>query len=320
MNQRHKVAVIGLGSMGRNHARVLSSLEGAELAAVCDSETRRLISGPWHQLVDYRTLKFGELAYCVIATPTNSHLEIGQHILEHGVPILVEKPAASTSAEIDQFLSAAQRSSGRVVVGMIERFNRTVIEAQSLVRSGRMGRLLKIATRRIGPPPGRDMGVGVLTDLGIHDLDLVGWISGEDLANMQLRALSNIVSLYDDHVLVSARLTSGAIVSIEVSWISPIKRREIELIFSSGVVTLDLLSGEVAISELSEETIEWEAVQEFFGAGRVKKMVYGVKTVEPLVAEHQAVIKAIQTGNWANLPSLAESKNLLELIESAERF
>jgi predicted dehydrogenase len=129
---------------------------------------------------------------------------------------------------------------------MIERFNQTVIEAKRLLESKEFGKLLKVSTRRIGPPPGRDMGVGVLLDLGIHDLDLMQWITGEKLITRQSDFITRVVSPYDDLALVSGRLPSGALWHSEVSWLSPTKKRGLDLLFVSGAVSLDLLTGDGA--------------------------------------------------------------------------
>jgi predicted dehydrogenase len=316
--ERLPVAVIGLGSMGRNHVRVLSSLAEVELIAVCDSDPKRLISGKWMQVTDYRDARASDFAYCVVATPTLTHLEVCKHFLSEGVPVLLEKPAASTADEVRELIATRTEHAGHVSVGMIERFNRTAQEARNLVMSKQMGSLLKMSMCRVGPPPGRDMGVGVLTDLGIHDLDLARWITGSEVSGSQALAVSQVVSSHEDYVLLAGHLVGGAIISVELSWLHPLKQRSIEMLFTSGLARFDLLSGEVSLSELSGETIEWDAVREFFGTGRAKRMVYGVKTVEPLVVEHQSMVHAVRTGDWSNLPSLEESLRLLESLETME--
>jgi predicted dehydrogenase len=316
--ERLPVAVIGLGSMGRSHVRVLSSLAEVELVTVCDSDPKRLISGKWMQVTDYRDARASDFAYCVVATPTLTHLEVCKHFLSDGVPVLLEKPAASTADEVRELIATRTKHAGHVSVGMIERFNRTAQEARNLVMSKQMGSLLKMSMCRVGPPPGRDMGVGVLTDLGIHDLDLARWITGSEVSGSQALAVSQVVSSHEDYVLLAGHLVGGAIISVELSWLHPLKQRSIEMLFTSGLARFDLLSGEVSLSELSGETIEWDAVREFFGTGRAKRMVYGVKTVEPLVVEHQSMVHAVRTGEWSNLPSLEESLQLLESLETME--
>jgi UDP-N-acetylglucosamine 3-dehydrogenase len=315
MTETMRVAIIGLGSMGRNHLRVLSSINNVEVAAVSDVDPQRLVAGPWATHTDYRNLRLDVIDYVVVATPTPTHLEICRHFLEHGVPLLVEKPAASTSSEVAQLIAVRNANEANVAVGMIERFNGVAQEAKRLVGTGSMGRLLKISTRRVGPPPGREMGVGVLKDLAVHDLDLILWMTGLQINDLQMRSISDVVSCHDDLALIVGQLDGGVLTTTEVSWLSPIKRREIELLFSNGSAVLDLISGEVAIAELAEGAIEWDVVREFVGSGRSNKRVFSVKNVEPLVREHQAVLNAVRTGTWADVPSLDESFHLLNLIE-----
>jgi predicted dehydrogenase len=159
------------------------------------------------------------------------------------------------------------------------------------------------------------MGVGVLKDLAVHDLDLILWMTGMQIDTVEIRSISSVVTQYEDLALVVGQLGGGIMTTTEVSWLSPIKRREIELLFTNGSVALDLISGEVAIAELVEGAIEWDVVREFVGSGRSNKRVYSVKNVEPLVREHQAVLNAVRTGTWADVPSLDESFHLLNLIE-----
>jgi UDP-N-acetylglucosamine 3-dehydrogenase len=316
MTPKVRVAIVGLGSMGRNHLRVLLAMPEIEIVALCDSEAERLPSGPWKKLSDYRNVALEHPDYCVIASPTPTHSEMALHLIGQGLSLLVEKPLASSADEARAILKKSQSGTGKVAVGMIERFNQTVIEAKRLLQSKEFGKLLKVSTRRIGPPPGRDMGVGVLLDLGIHDLDLMQWITGEKLITTQSDFITGVVSPYDDLALVSGRLPSGALWHSEVSWLSPTKKRGLDFLFVSGAVSLDLLTGEVVIIRQSGEEHHWDVIRELRGSISSTSTVYGIKTLEPLLSMHETLVAAISSGDWSALPRLEDSLEVLDLIET----
>jgi len=319
MTLRTRVAIVGLGSMGRNHLRVLSAMPELDIVAVCDTNSERIPSGPWKQLTDYRVAAGEFPDYCVIASPTPTHSKIATYFIGQGVPVLVEKPLASTTGEARAIFEAAQAEGSKVAVGMVERFNRTAVEAKKILESNQFGRLLKIATRRIGPPPGRDMGVGVLLDLGIHDIDLIRWVTGDNLQVAGAQFISGIVSPHDDLALVSGNLSSGALCHSEFSWLSPTKERNVEFLFMQARVSFNLLSGEVEIvRQLGEET-QWDAVRELRGPWNSTSTVYGVKTVEPLVSMHQTLLTAVVSGDWSAMPQVDDSVEVLSLIEQIQQ-
>lgn len=316
MTLKVRVAIVGLGSMGRNHLRVVSAMPEIEIVALCDSEADRLPIGPWKKLSNYRDITSVRPDYCVVASPTPTHSEMALHLIGQGLSLLVEKPLASSANEARAILKESQSGAGKVAVGMIERFNQTVIEAKRLVESKEFGKLLKVSTRRIGPPPGRDMGVGVLLDLGIHDLDLMQWITGEKLITTQSDFITGVVSPYDDLALVSGRLPSGALWHSEVSWLSPTKKRGLDLLFVSGAVSLDLLTGEVEIIRQSGDENHWDAIRELRGSMGATSTIYGIKTLEPLLSMHRTLVAAISTDDWRTLPRLEDSVEVLDLIET----
>ena len=319
MTLRTRVAIVGLGSMGRNHLRVLSAMTEIEIVAISDVDTERIPAGPWKRFSTHTDIASEALDYCVIASPTPTHAEIALFCIERGVPLLVEKPLASTSGEARTIADAAKGKASRIAVGMIERFNRTVIEAKRICESNQFGKLLKVATRRVGPPPGRDMGNGVLLDLGIHDLDLVRWVTGQKLVDSQSRFVSGAVSPYDDLALVSGRLASGALCNTEVSWLAPTKERNVELLFKQARINFNLLTGEIEIvRQLGEET-QWDAVRELRGPRNSTSMVYGVKTVEPLVLMHKTLLAAVLSGDWSAMPQVDDSVEVLSLIEQLQQ-
>lgn len=319
MTSRIRVAIVGLGSMGRNHLRVLSAMPEIEIVALCDVDFGQIPAGPWKRLADYRDVALESLDFCVVASPTPTHSAIAIHLVGKGIPLLVEKPLAHSAVQAQAVLDAAQATASKVAVGMIERFNGASIEAKRILISNQFGSLLKIVTRRIGPPPGRDMGAGVLLDLGIHDLDLIRWATGENLRALKAQFISGIVSPRDDLALVSGELASGALCNSEVSWLSPTKERNVELLFKEARVRIDLLTGAIETVQQSSEETQWGAARELRGPRNSTSTIYSSKAVEPLVSMHQTLVAAIVSGDWSAMPQAIDSVEVLSLIEKLQQ-
>lgn len=314
--KKHRVGVIGTGSMGRSHIRVLSGLEEFEIVAVCDSDPTKAISGPWLSVSDYREMKHQQLDYCVVATPTLSHEQICIDLIESGHSILVEKPLSYSVQSALRICQAQAVYNSQIAVGMVERFNGASQEAKRMAALGAAGRLLRIATRRVGPAPKRDMGVGVILDLCTHDLDLVSWITNDRYASMEAQVVSGVKTKHHDFALMTGRMVSGTLVQIEASWLSPIKERSIEMLFDNGLARFDLLTGEVRFFEQVDVEVRWSAGLEMLGSAIFNSTTSRVKTVEPLAAEHMAIGTAIQLDDWTHLPNTTEAAMVLEVIDS----
>src|SRR6185503_18782928 len=166
-----RVAVIGVGHLGRHHARILSSLDGVELVAVVDTNRGRAAeiaaSSGTAAAFDARDIA-GRVDAVTIAVPTELHREIALPFLQTGVAVLVEKPMARGLAEADEMIAAAAKSGATLAVGHTERFNPAVAAARPLLRDPRF-----IEVHRLGTFPERSLDIDVVFDLMIHDLDVV---------------------------------------------------------------------------------------------------------------------------------------------------
>ena len=178
-------AIVGLGMMGRHHARLLQTMPriafagavdpgGDRYGAVRDARSRlRSI----HEL-----LEDGQPDFAVVAVPTDEHLPVARTLAAAGVHMLIEKPLAGTVAEAEGGHRA--RASGpaiRAAVGHVERFNPALIELRRRTEDGQVGEVFLIGTERCGPFPDRVRDVGVVKDLATHDLDLVGWLGNSPI-------------------------------------------------------------------------------------------------------------------------------------------
>jgi predicted dehydrogenase len=226
-----RVAIIGLGMMGANHARVLSNLEGIELVAVADPhcDAQKLLSQIKVLNSVDEVIKLG-VDYCVISAPTVFHEKIALQLIASGIHFLVEKPIADSYASAVKIRDAAKSTNVIGAVGHIERFNSALQEARKRVLTGELGAIYQVATRRQGPFPSRVSDVGVVKDLATHDIDLTSWITGKKYLQVSANAAFRSGREHEDLISVSGLLEDSIVVSHLVNWLSPLKERKAHLL------------------------------------------------------------------------------------------
>jgi predicted dehydrogenase len=237
-----RVAVIGVGHLGRHHARILSALEGVTLTAVVDTAPGRaaeIASASGTQpLEDYREL-FGKVDAVSIAVPTERHREIALPFLEQGVGVLVEKPMARTLAEADDMLAAARKSGAVLAVGQTERYNPAVAAVMPLVTSPRF-----IEVHRLGVFPDRSLDIDVVFDLMIHDLDIVAALVRSPVTSIEAVGVPVLTPKFD---IANARLRfeNGCIANLTASRISRDRVRKIRFFQPDSYISIDYAAQEV---------------------------------------------------------------------------
>ncbi|MCS7145235.1 MAG: Gfo/Idh/MocA family oxidoreductase [Nitrososphaerota archaeon] len=251
---RVKIAVIGAGFWGRNHARVFSEIEGADLQAVVDIDASRAqqIAKKFNIpkiYTDYkRLLDAEELDAVSICTPTITHAEIALECIRRGCVVLVEKPMASTLREALEILDAVKSFRGKLMVGFIERFNPAVRYMLSAISEGVIGTPLTIAARRIGPWPQRIGDVGVVKDVAIHDIDLTHFFFGSMPTHLYATG-GALRHSYEDYVQALMYFDDVRSASIEANWLSSKKKRDMRITGTEGVANIEFLTGEVIIEK-----------------------------------------------------------------------
>ena len=185
MSKKLRAGLVGLGMMGRHHARVLSSLTDVELVAVCDP-----MGDPHKAAGDRTVLKTVKelidtgIDYAMIAAPTAFHEELALELAAAGIHAMVEKPLAIDTQSAEK-ITAAFKAKGLVgAVGHIERYNPALQQLRMRLEKGELGEVYQIATRRQGPFPARIADVGVIKDLATHDIDLTAWVAGSKFASI----------------------------------------------------------------------------------------------------------------------------------------
>jgi len=296
-----RIGLIGLGSMGRNHLRVLSGLPGVRLAALSDPDVAALgaaIAGPDARAFadPMAMLALSDLDAVVIAAPTTSHLPLTLAALERGVAVLIEKPLAATTVEADRIVAAATAvGAPPVQVGHIERFNPAVLELTRLLEAGWLSTVFAISSRRAGPFPARIRDVGVTIDLATHDVDILCAIAGERPARVSAETAKRIHTDHEDLLFGLMSFPSGTVAMLDVDWLTPAKRRQLTVVGEEGMFELDYLTQRLTFARASDMTNP-RLLGGYAPTFEGDLVDLPVATGEPLAAELAAFVQLIRDG------------------------
>lgn len=239
-----KTAVIGVGTMGSNHARVLSEI--SDLVAVCDADaTKARLVAKRHKaqpFEDYKhCLKIMPVDAVVIAVPTKHHYQIAKYCLEVGIPCLVEKPLTETVAQGQELLKLSKSLQLVLVPGHIERFNPVVIELKKLIDQGALGKIVSLLSMRLGINPPQTKGADVAVDLGIHDVDIFQYLLGETASEIVVLKHKVVPHNVADAAHIMLKF-AGATGMIQTNWITPQKTRYLYVTGTKGMAKLDYIN------------------------------------------------------------------------------
>jgi predicted dehydrogenase len=237
-----RIAVIGVGALGRHHARILATLSEVELAAVVDINEARareiggLVNAP---VATNASEMLGRVDAVTIAVPTESHLSVALPFLQRGTAVLVEKPLARDAREAQQMIDAAATSGAVFAVGHTERYNPAVTTVRPLLDHPRF-----IEVHRLGAFPDRSLDIDVVFDLMIHDLDVVLSIVPSEVVSVEAVGVAVLTPKPD---IANARLkfASGCIANITASRISKDRVRKIRIFQRDSYLSVDYAAQEV---------------------------------------------------------------------------
>lgn len=295
-----KAAVIGVGSIGRNHARVYRESPNADLVAVVDSheatvqQVSNMRNVPGYTDIQ-RMLEEEQPDVVSVAVPTAEHLSAAKVALEAGVHVLVEKPIASTLEQARELINLADTKGLVLAVGHIERHNPAISELTKRVNDGALGTIFQLNARRLGPFPARIRDVGVLLDLATHDLDIITSIVNQPVKRVMAETVSGINTDREDMVNGLVRFENGTVGVIDINWMTPTKVRELTVIGALGMFRVNYLSQELYFYENDAAPSTWDSLSVLRGVGEGNVVGLKVNRVEPLVAEIEDFIRAVNT-------------------------
>ena len=311
-----RAGLIGLGMMGRHHARVMASLEGVDLVAVADA------GGDPHAVAGgrpiYATVEelIGErLDYCMVAVPTALHEEIGLALAEAGVHTMIEKPLAQDTPSAER-LAKAFADQGLVgAVGHIERYNPALQQARARLEAGELGDVYQVATRRQGPFPARIADVGVVKDLGTHDIDLTAWVTQQRYISVGARTAYKSGREHEDLVAVVGQLSNGAVTNHLVNWLSPLKERVTIITGEKGAFIADTLTADLTFYANGQEQHTWSEIANFRGVSEGDVIRYAIAKPEPLRVEHANFRDAV-LGKDADIVTMEQGLTTVRVAEA----
>ena len=279
-----RIAVIGVGHLGRHHARILSTLPGAELVAVVDTDRARAedvaAANGTRPVVDYHDV-LGQVDAVTLAVPTELHREIALPFLSSGVPVLVEKPMARSLGEADDMIAAAARMKVALGVGHTERFNPAVAAARPLVTDPRF-----IEVHRLGTFPDRSLDIDVVFDLMIHDLDVVLSLVHSEIDSIEAVGVPVLTGRVD---IANARVrfANGCVANLTASRISRDRVRKIRFFQPAAYVSIDYAAQKLEV---------WRLVKSDGAPPSIQGGDLEVTNEEPLKRELADFVDAVASG------------------------
>jgi UDP-N-acetylglucosamine 3-dehydrogenase len=295
-----RVGVIGLGRMGRHHARVLADLPGALLVGVADTDPRVRAehrAAPLAHVYDDASalLEQAHLDAAVIAVPPERHREVACAAMERGVHVLVEKPLATSIADGEAIVHAARRAGVTLMVGHVERYNPALRELARRVRGDELGAVWKLDARRLLPSRARSAPTGVVLDLASHDIDAMLHVTRSRVVRAYAET-SRSAPEGEDAVAGLLRFDSGAIGAIAASRRGSRSVRELTVTCEGGTLVLDYLAQELHLV-----------------AGGVARESISLSRRDPLRDELEAFLAAARDG----LPSPVSGEEGLATVRVA---
>jgi len=311
-----KAAAIGVGSLGRHHARNYAELAReslVDLVGICDidMDTAARVSSDngCASFADWREL-LGKTNLVSIATPTETHAEIACAFLEKGIHVLVEKPIALTLDEADRMIAASDKSGAKLMVGQLERFNPAMVALRPHVTSP-----LYFEIHRVSPFPNRSLDVDVVLDVMIHDLDAVQWLVGEDVKVSAIHAVGiPVISDKVDAANARIEFENGAVANITASRIGTEKIRKTRFYQTKAYVVLDYATKFASLTSLNP------SAQHPLAGISIDRLP--VEEVEPLRAEILSFLDAIESNKPVTVSgddgrrALALAVGVLQSIEN----
>ncbi len=323
MSRPLSAAVVGLGSMGANHARVLADLPGVDLVAVVDSDPERVAKAVGRTSIP----GFPDMAIMLretrpdmvsVVVPTMLHEEVALACIEAGTNVLVEKPIAATLDAGARIAAAAEANGVVLTIGHIERFNPAVRELKARLEQGQGGRVLQVRARRVGPFPHRIRDVGVIHDLAPHDIDIMRYLLNDEVERVYAEARSHIATGNEDLFAGMITFRAGTMGMVDINWLTPTKERTLTVLCQKGMFVADYAAQSLAFYENHAA----QAKEGSFGSVTEGSMTrYPIMNREPLRAELEAFRDAVRSGGPAPVSArdgMAALATAEALVRSAE--
>lgn len=293
-----KVAVIGVGNMGKNHVRTYKKLKGADLVAVSDIDTKEGKKVARQNNIqffsNYRSIinKIPDLDIVSVVVPTKYHAEVASFFLEKGVNTLIEKPMADTIEGAKKIIKAARKSGSKATVGYVERFNPAILKLKQIINERKLGKVTSIVIKRVGVFPPSVSDANVLIDLAIHDVDISNYLLGKMPKQVFKHSIKMHTKSQEDTGEIFL-VYDGAAAFIQVNWVTPVKIRTMSVTGTRGYCEIDYISQELTMYEAKVKK-EYGTFSEFLKFSNPVKTKIKVEKKEPLKLELESFLDVVR--------------------------
>ncbi|MFH1294742.1 MAG: Gfo/Idh/MocA family oxidoreductase [Candidatus Aenigmatarchaeota archaeon] len=294
-----KTAVIGVGNMGKHHARLYSQLEESELIAVSDlDETAGKEIGENFNCKFYKDykemLRKEQIDVVSVVVPTMFHKDVSVACMNAGKHVLVEKPISDSIENATEMLDAAKRNDVKLAVGHIERFNPAVQKLKTLVKEGKLGEITSVMAKRVGLFPPQIKDANVIIDLASHDIDVFNYILEKEPKKIYASAGKALINKREDYAELFMRY-NGTNAIIQVNWITPVKIRNLSVTGTKGYAELNYISQSLTLYESKYERKFGDFGDFVVKFGEPNKIDVPIKKDEPLKLELKSFLKSVET-------------------------
>ena len=303
-----KAAVIGVGHLGKEHARIYREFPNVELVSVCDidaSKKEKAAAFGCAFTADYREL-LGQVDLASIVTPTVSHFQIAKDFLNSGVHVLIEKPITHRLEDADELIGIAKEKALTLKVGHLERYNAGFQRIEQIARNIRF-----LEIHRLGPFSSRISDCGVVLDLMIHDIDIVLQLVKSEIASIDAIGI-NVLTPYEDIANVRIKFKNNTIADLTASRLTPEAQRKIRIFQEDAYISLDYVAQSAQIFRKASLPAA------LFG-GKISREQVDIQKGEPLKAELEDFTQCVAKGSLNGKPDIAARNALhvaLQILES----
>lgn len=307
-----RLLLVGLGRQGRRYERIVRTMAGVELAATVDVRPEA-IDGVPHWSTVSGALAGGGFDAAVVTSPSPLHFEHAVELIEAGIPVLVEKPLATSEADARTLEEKARGKGVYVATGHVERFNPAVQLVRSMLAAGEVGTPISLSFRRVGLPPRSGHTLGVVHDLAVHDIDVFSYLVGEPVLE-GASGWPRTNAPEAAYVVVS----SGEVIGlVEANWRTPVRIRRLSMTTDSCVVAVDYTSQRVEVTEASggDNPLDFLAFQAQYTTS--KTALFEAPATEPLAEELKAFVGVVSGTPSTVLANAAEGRRAVAIAEAA---
>jgi predicted dehydrogenase len=303
MSKRIRIGVLGVGSIGRNHARICAGLPNADFTAILDAnpDASQAISREYGVPVAGTLEEFAErIDAATVATPTPTHYEMASFLLRHGKHVLVEKPITETPEQAKVLVDLARECGLVLQVGHVERFNPVLSALEA-----RLTRPRFIEAHRLSPYPFRSLEIGVVLDLMIHDLEIILHLVRSPVQSVDAVGVP-VLSRGEDIANARLRFRNGCVANVTASRISPEKMRKFRVFQENAYLSLDYQNQSGEIYQLID--------------GRIVRESVAVEKDEPLKRELHSFVDCCRRGGEPVVSGSGAAAALELAIDITERI